>query len=184
MAVSRNLGLKVAVVDDILSSHEQEIYSTISFDEKCIEFEFQKDRNYYVDLRQTYMAFKLKIIKGCRYKTYNSKEDHKDHKDHKEKTSVDVETEGEQEVPFPFVTDEKTFCKQFFPLLKRTSKISKYTFQMGCMGRSLTFRTTSRWLCFLQGSFALRGVRLRRICWWNYRSTFVWTFFPKENENA
>ena len=52
VAVSGNLGGKVPIVDHVLSSHEQEIYPTTSLDENCIEYEFQADRNYYVDLRQ------------------------------------------------------------------------------------------------------------------------------------
>ena len=67
VAVSGNLGGKVLVFDDILSSHEQEIYPTTSFDENCIEFEFHTDRNYYIDLRQTYLALKLKLVKGRGY---------------------------------------------------------------------------------------------------------------------
>ena len=51
--VSGNLGGKVPIVDDVLWSQEQEIYPTTSLVENCIEFEFQTDRNYYVDLRQT-----------------------------------------------------------------------------------------------------------------------------------
>ena len=65
VAVSGNLGGKVLVGDDILSPHEQEIYPTTSLDENCIEFEIQTDRNYYVDLRQTCLALKLKLVKGC-----------------------------------------------------------------------------------------------------------------------
>ena len=64
VAVSGNLGGKVPVVDDVLSSQEQEIYPTTSLDENCIEFEFQTDRNYYVDLRQPYLALKLKLFRG------------------------------------------------------------------------------------------------------------------------
>ena len=56
MAVPGNLGGKVPVVDDVLSSREQEIYPTTSLDENCIQFKFQTDRNHYVDLRQTYLA--------------------------------------------------------------------------------------------------------------------------------
>ena len=69
VALSGNLGGKVPKVDDVLSSHEQEIYPTTSLDENCIEFEFQTDRNFYVDLRQTYLALKLKLVRGCGYKT-------------------------------------------------------------------------------------------------------------------
>ena len=74
VAVSGNLGGNVPVVDDVFSSHEQEIYPTTSLDKKCIEFEFQTDRNYYVDLRQTYLALKLKLVKSRGYETYNTKE--------------------------------------------------------------------------------------------------------------
>ena len=73
LAVSGNLGGKVPIVDDVLSSHEQEIYPTTSLDENCIEFEFQTDRNYYVDLRQSFLALKLKFVKGRGYDTYESK---------------------------------------------------------------------------------------------------------------
>ena len=63
VAISENLGEKVPVVDDVLSSHEQEIYPTTSPVENCIEFEFQTDRNFYVDMRRTYLALKLKLVK-------------------------------------------------------------------------------------------------------------------------
>ena len=65
----------------ILSSHKQEIYPTTSLDENCIEFEFQTDRNNYVDLRQSFLALKLKFVKGRGYDTYESKEKRKEHKD-------------------------------------------------------------------------------------------------------
>ena len=81
VAVSGNLGGKIPIVDDVLSSHEQEIYPTTSLDENCIEFEFQTDRNYYVDLRQSFLALKLKFAKRRGYDTYESKEKKKEHKD-------------------------------------------------------------------------------------------------------
>ena len=74
VAVSGNLAGKVPVVDDVLSSPEQENYPTTSLDENCIEFEFQTDRNYYVDLRQTYLALKLKLVRGRGYETNNTRE--------------------------------------------------------------------------------------------------------------
>ena len=100
MAVSGNLGGKVPIVDDVLSSHEQEIYPTASLDENCIEFEFQTDRNYYIDLRQSFLALKLKIVKRRGYDTYESKENKKEHKNESavftETGTVDKE---EEEVP-------------------------------------------------------------------------------------
>ena len=50
VAVSGNPGVEVPIVDDVLSSHEQEVYPTISLDESSFEFEFQTDRNVCVDL--------------------------------------------------------------------------------------------------------------------------------------
>ena len=81
MAVSGILGGKVPIVDDVLSSQEQEIYPYTSLDENCIEFEFQTDRNYYVELRQSFLALKLIFVKGRGYDTYESKEKKKEHKD-------------------------------------------------------------------------------------------------------
>ena len=49
VAVSGNPGVKVPVVENLLSSHEQETYPTTSLDENSNEFEFQTDRNFYVD---------------------------------------------------------------------------------------------------------------------------------------
>ena len=80
VAVSGNLLRKVLIDDNVPSSHEQEIYPTTSLDENCIEFEFQTDRNYYEDLRQSFSASKLKFVKGRGYDTYESKEKKKEQK--------------------------------------------------------------------------------------------------------
>ena len=100
VAVSENLGGKVPGVDAVLSSHEHEIYHTTSLDESCIEFEFQTDPNYYMDLRQTYLALKVKLVKGRGYETYNTKEVKKEHK---EEAKVKEEETPEEE-PVPLVT--------------------------------------------------------------------------------
>ena len=74
MAVSGNLGGKVSVFDNVLSSHEQGIYPTFSLDEKWIEFDIQNDQDYYVDLKQTYLALKLKFVRGRSYENRNTNE--------------------------------------------------------------------------------------------------------------
>ena len=81
VAVSGNLGVKVPVMDDVLSSHEQEIYPTTCLVEHSVEFEFQTDRNVYVDLRQTYLALKIKLNKGRGFDTYKTTEKKKEHKE-------------------------------------------------------------------------------------------------------
>ena len=79
--VSGNLGGKVRVVDDVLSSHDQKVCPTTSLDVNRIEFEFQTDWNYYVDLRQTSWALKLKFVKVSGYETYKTKEIQKQQKE-------------------------------------------------------------------------------------------------------
>ena len=78
VAVSGSVGGNVPVVDDVLSSHEQQIYPTTSLDENRIEFEFQTDRNNYTDLRQTYLSLVLKLVKHRGFDSYK-KEAKKEH---------------------------------------------------------------------------------------------------------
>ena len=110
VAVSGSLGGKIPVVDDVLSSQEQEIYPTTSLDENCIEFEFQTDRNYYADLRQTYLALKLKLVKGRGYETYNIK---KVKKEHKEEAKA-AEKETVEEEPVPLITHVSNILHSIF----------------------------------------------------------------------
>ena len=111
VAVSGNLGGKLPVVDDVLSSQEQEIYPTTSLDENCIEFEFQTDRNYYVDLIQTFLALKLKPVRGRGYGTYITKEVRKELK---EEAKAEVEEMAEQEAPVPLVTHVDNILHSIF----------------------------------------------------------------------
>ena len=98
VAVSGNLGGKFPIVDDVLSLHEQEIYPNTSLDENCLKFEFQTDQNYYVELRQSFLALVLKFVKGRGYDTYESKEKKEEHNN---VSAVFTETgtdDGEEEV--------------------------------------------------------------------------------------
>ena len=109
VAVSENPGGKVPVVDDVLLSHEQVIYPTTSLDENCIEFEFQTDRNYYVDLRQTYLALKLKLVRGRGYETYKTKEVKKEDKKSKSRRGRNG---GRRRS-----SSSRYSCKRHFPLV-------------------------------------------------------------------
>ena len=84
VAVSGSVGGKVPVVDDVLSSHEQQIYPTTSLDENSIEFEFQTDRNNYTDLRQTNLSLVLKLVKHRGFDSYK-KEAKKKHNEAEDK---------------------------------------------------------------------------------------------------
>ena len=108
VAVSGNLGGKVPIVEDVLSSHEQEIYPTTLLAENCIEFGFQTDRNYNVDLRQSFLALKLKFVKGRGYDTYESKEKKKENKDESvvfTETGTDDEEEQEEVARVTYVNN-------------------------------------------------------------------------------
>ena len=112
VVVAGNLGGKIPVVDDVLSSHEQEIYRITSLDENCIDFEFQIDRNFYVDLRQTYLALKLKLVGGRGYETYNTKEVKQEHK---EEAKAEEEETAEEKAPVPRVTHVNNVLHSVFP---------------------------------------------------------------------
>ena len=112
VALSRNIGGNVPVVYDALSSHEQENYPTTALDENRIEFEFQTDRDKYVDF-----ALKLKLVKtcrGCGYETYNTKEVRKEHKG---EAKAEEEETAEEEAPVPLVTHvNNILLSNFFPM--------------------------------------------------------------------
>ena len=75
-----------------------------------MEFELKTDRNYYVDLKQTYFALKLKRVKGRGYKTYYSKEK----KEHENEAEANVETEEEQGAPIPLVNHVNNILHSVF----------------------------------------------------------------------
>ena len=181
VAVFGNLVGKVPVVDDVLLSHEQKIYPTTSLDENCIEFEFQTDRNYYVDLRQTYLALKLKLVRGRGYETYNTKEIKKEHKE--EAKAEEEETAGEDD-PVLLVTHVNNILHSIFSNVEVYINNQQIYNSNGLYGHKSYISNNFKGALWIQGSFALRGVRLWRISWWNYGSAFGWTFFHKEKENA
>ena len=69
-------------------------------------------------------------------------------KSRKREAKADEEDTAEQEheAPVPLVTHQKTFCIQFFLMLKCKSTASNFTSLMDCMRTSLIFPTTSRGL--------------------------------------
>ena len=52
-------------------------------------------------MRQTYLALKLKFVKGRGYETFNSKEVKKEHK---EEAEAEEEVTAEEDAPVPLVT--------------------------------------------------------------------------------
>ena len=98
-----NFGVKVSVVEDILSLHEQDFYQTTSLVENSIQFEFQTNRNSYVHLRRTNLVLIWKLSKGRGYGIYNNDE-----------TEEPGETQKEEEdAPVLLVTDVKNILESF-----------------------------------------------------------------------
>ena len=54
---------KVPVLETIMSSYTQKVFPTTSMDESSIEFEFETDRNLYLDMRDTHLRLKLQLFK-------------------------------------------------------------------------------------------------------------------------
>ena len=181
VAVCGNLGGKVPVVDNVLSSHEQKIDITTSLDENCIEFEFQTDWNYYVDFRQTYLALKLKLVRGRGYETYKNKEVEKEHK---EEVKADEEETSEEAAPVPLVTHVNNLLHSIFSIVEVYINSQQIYHSNGLNAQILHFQRLQGNHLWIKGTFALRGLRQWRSSWWNYGSVFAWTFFHKDIENA
>ena len=77
-------------------------------------FEFQTYRNYYVDLRQTNLALKLKLVRGRGYETYNTKEVKKEHKEEAKAEEEETAEEG----PVPLVTHVNNILNSIFSIVE------------------------------------------------------------------
>ena len=77
-----------------LSSHRKEIYPSTSFDENCIEFEFQTYGNFYNKLSPTFLALELKLFKGHEYDIYITMEVRKVRKEESTEATDAGETQG------------------------------------------------------------------------------------------
>ena len=182
MAVPGNLREKVPVVDDVLSSHEQEIYHITSLDENCIKFEFQRDRNFYVHLRQKYLALKLKLVRGRGYETYKIEEVKKEHKEDI-KADEKATVEEEQEAPVPI--DINSILHSIFSNVEVYSDNQQNYNPNGLYAHKYYFSNNLKGaISEDKGVLHCEGYDYAQFFWWIYGSAFVWTFFHKENENA
>ena len=142
VTVSVNLRRKVPVADEVLSSRKQEIFSTISFHRNCLEFEFQTDRNYYIDLKPTYLALELKLVKVCCSKNYITKEVKKEHKAVSKESPGVQKNEEDMNSPTLLVTHVHNIFESLSPRFKYTSTIR--TTPKGCLRSISRLATTSR----------------------------------------
>ena len=69
---------KVPVLETIISSYTKEIFPSTSLDESSIEFEFETDRNIYLDMRDTHLSLKLQLFEGRLFEAFKKeKAEHK-----------------------------------------------------------------------------------------------------------
>ena len=79
---------KVPVLETIMSSYTQEVFPSTSLDESSIEFEFETDRNLYLDMRDTHLSLKLQLFKGRLFDAFK-----KEKAEHKAKSEEDSDEE-------------------------------------------------------------------------------------------
>ena len=69
---------KVLVLETIISSYTQEVFLSNSLDESSIDFEFDTDRNLYLDMPDTHLSLKLQLFKGKMFDAFKKeKAEHK-----------------------------------------------------------------------------------------------------------
>ena len=68
---------KNPVLESDMSSYIQEEFPNTSLDESGIEFEFETDRNLYLDVRENHLSVKLQSSKGRLFDAFKKKAEHK-----------------------------------------------------------------------------------------------------------
>ena len=116
VAAFGNPGMEVPTPDDVFFSHEQEVYPITFLHENSNKFEFLTDRNVYVDLGQTDLALKIKLVKGRGFDTYKRTEKKKEQKKETFFTETDNDDiefieEGEGK---PHITHENNILHSIF----------------------------------------------------------------------
>ena len=79
---------KVPVLEIFISSYTQKLFPSTSIDEISIEFEFEMDRNLYLDMRDTHLSLKLQLFKRRLFDTFK-----KEKAEHKAKSEEDSDEE-------------------------------------------------------------------------------------------
>ena len=78
----------VPVLETIVSSYTHEVFPSTSLDESSIEFEFETDRNLYLDMRGTHLSLKLQLFKERLFDAFK-----KEKAEHKAKLEQDSDEE-------------------------------------------------------------------------------------------
>ena len=59
-----NSSLEISDKIPVISSYPQEVFPTTSLDESKTDFEFETDRDLYLDMNETHLNLKLQLFKG------------------------------------------------------------------------------------------------------------------------
>ena len=86
---------KVPVLETINSSYTQEAFASTSLDESNIEFEFETDRNLYLDMCDTHLSLKLQLFKGRLFDAFQ-----KERAEHKAKSEGDSDEEPQTNLTY------------------------------------------------------------------------------------
>ena len=81
---------KVPVLETIMSSYAQEVFPSTSLDESSFEFEFEKDRNLYLYMRDSHLSFKLQLFNERLFDAFK-----REKVEHKAKSADDADEEPE-----------------------------------------------------------------------------------------
>ena len=95
---------KVPVLETFISSYTQEVFPSTSTDENSIEFEFETDRNLYLDMRDTHISLKLQLFKGRLFDAFK-----KEKAEHKAKSEEDSDEE-----PYSYLTYVNNLLNSLF----------------------------------------------------------------------
>ena len=81
---------------------------------KNIEFDFQTDRNSYIDLHQFFLALKFKLVKGRSYDTHKSKKAKKEQKNEEQPTEAAAYDEEDDTNLVPLLTYLNKILRSIF----------------------------------------------------------------------
>ena len=84
---------KIPILETIMSSYTQKVFPSTSLDESSIEFEFETDRNLYLDMRDNYHSSKLQLFKGRLFDAFK-----KEKAEHKAKSEEDSDEEPQPDL--------------------------------------------------------------------------------------
>ena len=88
MIINQKKSFSVQSLETFISFYIQEVFPSTSLDESSIEFEFETDRNLYLDMRDTHLILKLQLFNGRLFEAFK-----KEKTEHKSKSEDDSDEE-------------------------------------------------------------------------------------------